>query len=155
VRISAKADYALRATAQLASDAADGTPVKAGRIAAEQDIPLKFLHGVLAELKRARIVRSTRGPEGGFMLERAADEITLADVYRAVDGSLINVRDARLTQLQYAGAAQALPDVWMAARSSLRNVLEQVTIADLASGGLPREITELADQYRNDARVYP
>ncbi|MGW7363564.1 RrF2 family transcriptional regulator [Streptomyces sp. NPDC054841] len=155
MRISAKADYALRATAQLALDAAEGTPVKAGRIAAEQDIPLKFLQGVLAELKRARIVRSTRGPEGGFLLGRPAEEITLADVYRAVDGPLINVRDARLTELQYAGPAESLREVWMAARTSLRNVLEQVTIAEVASGGLPEAIVLLADQYRNDVRIYP
>ncbi|MFC9242950.1 RrF2 family transcriptional regulator [Streptomyces sp. NPDC057136] len=154
MRISAKADYALRATAQLALDAAGGTPVKASRIAAEQDIPLKFLQGVLAELKRARIVRSTRGPEGGFLLGRPAEEITLADVYRAVDGPLINVRDARLTELQYAGPAEPLREVWMAARTSLRNVLEQVTLAEIASGGLPEAITLLADQYRNDVRIY-
>lgn len=154
MRISAKADYALRATAQLAVDAADGTPVKANRIAAEQDIPLKFLQGVLAELKRARIVHSTRGPEGGFLLGRAADEITLADVYRAVDGPLINVRDARLTQLEHTGPAADLREVWMAARSSLRNVLEQVTLADLASGDLAEAVTTLADQYRNDVRSY-
>ena len=151
MRISAKADYALRAVAQLAADSAHG-PVKASQLAQAQDIPLKFLQTVLTELKRARIVRSTRGPEGGFALSRPAAEITLADVYRAVEGPLISVRDSGLSGQDYQGAAAALGDVWMAARTSLRNVLEQVTIADLASGRLPAPIADLATQYRADTR---
>lgn len=151
MRISAKADYALRAVAQLAADSASG-PVKASQLAQEQAIPLKFLQTVLTELKRAHIVRSTRGPEGGFELSRPATEISLADVYRAVEGPLISVRDSGLSRQDYQGAATALGDVWMAARTSLRNVLEQVTIADLAAGQLPAPIDELAAQYRNDIR---
>ncbi|MFE0047377.1 RrF2 family transcriptional regulator [Streptomyces albireticuli] len=154
MRISAKSDYALRAMAQLARDSADGSPVKAVRLASEQDIPLKFLQGVLSELRRARLVHSTRGPEGGFVLARPAAEITLADVYRAIDGPLINVRDTRLSDIGYTGPAEPLRELWMAARSSLRNVLEQVTLADLDAGALPAAVTELAEQYRRDVRTY-
>lgn len=92
MRVSAKADYALRAMAQLAASVDDGT-VSAVRLADDQAIPLRFLHGVLTELRRARLVRSTRGAVGGFQLLRPADQITLADVLRAVDGSLIDVHD--------------------------------------------------------------
>lgn len=151
MRISAKADYALRAMVQLAVDSRDG-PVKSNRLADAQGIPLKFLQGVLNELKRAHLVRATRGPDGGFELWRPATEITLADVFRAVDGPLINVRDVSLSELSYAGPAEPLREVWMAARSSLRNVLEQVTIADVSAGALPGGIVALADQYREDVR---
>jgi Rrf2 family protein len=151
VRVSAKADYAVRATAALAAMEADG-PVKAIEIAEDQGIPVKFLQGVLNELRVARIVRSARGPDGGFMLARPPEEITLADVFRAMDGPLINVRDESLTDLDYPGAAALLREVWMAARSSLRNVLEQVTLADLANGVLPEDVLELAELYQSDPR---
>lgn len=153
VRISTKADYAVRAMAQLAADTDDG-PVTATRLADEQGIPLKFLHAVLTELKRARLVRSTRGPEGGFELMSPADRITLADVLRAVDGPLVNVHDTSLATLSYPGAARSLLDVWMAARVSLRNVFERVTIADLAAGSLPATVADLAIRYQEDVR-YP
>lgn len=151
MRVSSKADYAVRAMAQLAADAADG-PVSAPQLAAKQEIPLKFLQAVLTELKRARLVRSTRGPEGGFELWRPADQITLADVLRAVDGPLVNIHDASLTTLSYPGPSSALVDVWMAARVSIRNVFERVTVADLASGVLPPPVAELAVQYAEDVR---
>jgi Rrf2 family protein len=151
VRVSTKADYAVRAMAQLAADDDDG-PVTAPRLAEEQAIPLKFLHAVLTELKRARLVRSTRGPEGGFELARPAAEITLADILRAVDGPLMNVHDTSLATLSYPGPAGALPDVWMAARTSLRNVFEKVTVAHLAADNLPRSVAELATQYQRDTR---
>jgi Rrf2 family protein len=151
VRVSAKADYALRAMAQLVADAGDGS-VSAPRLAHEQGIPLKFLHAVLTELKRARLVRSTRGPDGGFELMQPADRITLADVLRAVEGPLVNVHDSSLADLSYPGPASALLDVWMAARTSMRNVFETVTIADLASGRLPVSVSDLAGQYRDDNR---
>lgn len=137
--------------AQLAADEEVG-PVKAERLATEQDIPLKFLLAILRELKQARLVRSTRGPEGGFELWRPANEITLADIFRAVDGPLANVRDTSLSELAYVGAAESLRDVWMAVRASLRNVLEHVTVADLAAGRLPRTVMTLARQYQEDVR---
>jgi Rrf2 family protein len=153
MRVSAKVDYALRAMAQLAAWTAGG-PVSATRLADEQAIPLKFLHGVLADLKRARLVRSTRGPDGGYELARPADEITLADVVRAVDGPLVTVRDTALTDLEYAGPAQTLRDVWMAARASLRYVFERVTLADLVAGELPDTAMELANAYKADRRYH-
>jgi Rrf2 family protein len=149
--VSTKADYALRAMAQLAADGADG-PVTAPRLAEEQGIPVKFLHAVLTELKRARLVRSTRGPEGGFELARPAERISLADILRAVDGPLMNVHDTSLGTLSYPGPAGSLLDVWRAARTSLRNVFEEVSVADLAAGRLPGSVAELAAKYQEDVR---
>lgn len=152
MRVTAKVDYALRAMAQLAAESAAG-PVPATRLADQQGIPLKFLHGVLGDLKRARLVRSTRGAEGGYELGRAAGDITVADVFRAVDGPLVTVRDDMpFSELEYHGPAQTLPQVWMAARASLRKLLERITLADLVSGELPPHAVELATEYRNDTR---
>lgn len=151
MRVTAKVDYALRAMAQLAA-APSGGPVAATRLAEQQAIPLKFLHGVLADLKRARLVRSIRGPEGGYELGRPADEITVADVFRAVDGPLVTVRDGVLDEIEYTGPAETLRDVWMAARASLRYVFERVTLADLVAGELPPAATELANAYKADQR---
>jgi len=137
--------------AQLATDSTLGA-VSAPNLAERQGIPVKFLHGVLTELKRARLVRSTRGPEGGFELMRPADEITLADILRAVDGPIVNIHDTSLTDLAYPGPAEKLLDVWMAARATMRNVFETVTIADLAAGRLPASVLDLATQYRDDVR---
>ncbi|HEX3708017.1 MAG TPA: Rrf2 family transcriptional regulator [Mycobacteriales bacterium] len=147
MRISAKSDYAVRAMAELAAGGEQGA-VKAEQIAVAQDIPLNFLLGILRELRNAHLVRSQRGREGGYVLSRPAAEITLADVIRAVDGPLANVRDLSLTELSYPGAAESLRDVWMAVRGSLREVLENVTVADLASGRLPRQIKQLADRHQ-------
>jgi Rrf2 family protein len=151
MRVTAKVDYALRAMAQLAAESSHG-PVTATRLAQRQAIPLKFLHGVLADLKRTRLVRSTRGPDGGYELGRPAGEITLADVIRSIDGPLVTVRDMNFSELTYTGPAESLREVWMAARASLRNVFENVTLADLASGELPSYPAELATAYRNDPR---
>jgi Rrf2 family protein len=148
MRISAKAEYAVRALAQLAADGADG-PVKAEHVATEQEIPLKFLLGILRELRQARLVRSTRGPEGGYELYRPATEITLADVIRAVDGPLASVRDLSLSDLTYPGP---LAEVWMAVRGSLRSVLEAITLADLVEDKLPKHVRKLAADYRADNR---
>jgi Rrf2 family protein len=143
VRISAKADYAVRATAELAAAQGRG-PVKGEQIAQAQGIPLKFLLNILNELKRARIVRSQRGAEGGYQLARPADEITLADVIRAVEGPLASVHESRPEEIEYIGPAGSLRDVWIAVRANLRAVLEAVTIADLASGSLPDSVKALA-----------
>jgi Rrf2 family protein len=135
--------------AELAAGGADGA-VKAEQIAVAQDIPLNFLLGILRELRNSHLVRSQRGRDGGYVLSRPATEITLADVIRAVDGPLANVRDLSLTELSYPGSAAALRDVWMAVRGSLREVLENVTVADLASGRLPRGIKQLADRHQSE-----
>jgi Rrf2 family protein len=141
VRTTAKADYAVRAAVELAA-AADG-PVKAERIAAAQEIPVNFLENILAELKRAGIVDSRRGAAGGYLLARPAAEISLADVIRAVEGPLANVRGMSPEALAYEGSAARLRDVWVALLASVRSVLEQVSIADVAHGELPPHVAAL------------
>jgi Rrf2 family protein len=143
VRISAKADYAVRAMAELAASP-PGQPVKAEALAALQDIPRNFLDNILSELRAAGLVRTLRGPEGGSMLGRPAKEITVAEVLRAVEGPLAAVRGVRPEELEYPGAATRLPEVWVALRANLRGVLERVTLADLAHGKLPGDIARLA-----------
>jgi Rrf2 family protein len=142
VRISAKADYAVRATVELASHD-ESRPVKGDDLAAAQDIPLNFLENILRELRNARIVRSQRGTQGGYWLARAAESITIADVIRAVEGPIADVRGVRPDQLEYAGTSKALRDVWVAARANLRAVLEHVTIADVAANSLPDIVSKL------------
>jgi Rrf2 family protein len=141
--VSAKADYAIRAAVELA--AADGDrPMKGDRIAQAQEIPQNFLENILADLRNAGIVASRRGADGGYWLARAAEDVSLADVIRAVDGPLANVRGIRSEQVAYQGSAEPLRDVWIAVRASLRNVLERVSLADLARGDLPENVRELA-----------
>jgi Rrf2 family protein len=142
VRVSAKADYALRACIQLAAAEGEGH-VKGERISQAQDIPLKFLENILGDLRQAGLVRSQRGAEGGYWLARPADEIALAEVIRAVEGPLANVRGVRPDSVTYQGAAEPLREVWIAVRASLRSVLEEVTLADVASGELPGVVREL------------
>jgi Rrf2 family protein len=142
MRVSAKVDYALRACAELAAAAGSG-PVKGERIAQAQAIPLKFLENILLDLRHAGLVHSQRGAEGGYWLARPSAEVSLADVIRAVEGPIANVRGVRPEQVEYAGAAEALRDVWVALRASMRAVLEDVTLADLAGARLPTEVLEL------------
>jgi Rrf2 family protein len=142
VRVSAKVDYALRATIELAASG-DG-PVKGERIAQAQEIPLKFLENILGDLRHAGIVRSQRGVEGGYWLARPPAEVTVAEVVRAVEGPIANVRGIGPEQVEYAGSAERLREVWIAVRANLRAVLEHVTIADLADGDLPEAIEALA-----------
>ena len=142
MRVSAKADYAVRAVIELA--AAGAGPVKGERIAQAQEIPLKFLENIMIDLRHGGIVRSQRGVDGGYWLARPADEISLAEVIRAVDGPLASVRGHRSEEVAYNGSAARLRDVWVAVRASLRNVLETVTVADVAAGDLPPEIESLA-----------
>ena len=141
MRVSAKADYAIRAMVELA--AADGGPLKAERIAQAQEIPLKFLENIMADLRQGALVRSQRGTEGGYWLARPAGQINLAEVIRAVDGPLANVRGVRPESLEYAGSSEPLRDVWIAVRASLRSVLESVTLADVARGELPDAVSGL------------
>ena len=142
MRVSAKADYAIRAAVELAA-AGDG-PTKGERIAQAQSIPPNFLENILVDLRNAGLVASRRGADGGYWLARPADEISLADVIRAVDGPLANVRGLRSEQVEYAGSAEPLRDVWVAVRASLRAVLENVTLADVANGELPEQVRDLA-----------
>ena len=141
MRLSAKADYALRASVELAS-LGDGH-VKAEALARAQSIPLRFLEQILLDLKHAGLVASQRGAEGGYWLARPPAEIALADVIRAVEGPLANVRGLRPEELEYHGAAEALRDVFVALRANIRAVLEEVTLADVAAGELPDRVREL------------
>ncbi|HEY8466000.1 MAG TPA: Rrf2 family transcriptional regulator [Solirubrobacterales bacterium] len=139
MRITAKADYAVRAALELAA-AAGGDPVKGEQLAKAQDIPLQFLEQILLELKHARLVQARRGARGGYWLARPPEEITVADVIRAVEGPLANIHESAPEELHYAGAAERLRDVWVAVRHNLRAVLETINLADLSQGRLPWRI---------------
>lgn len=143
MRISAKADYAIRAVIEIAGS--QPGPVKGERIAHEQSVPLKFLENILVELKHAGIVQSQRGSEGGYRLARPPETIALADIIRAIDGPLANVRGVRPEALEYAGHAKSLREVWIAVRASVRSVLEVVTVADLVNETLPKSVKELTE----------
>ena len=143
MRISARADYAVRAAVELA--AAGEGPTKGEAIAQAQAIPLKFLENILGDLRHAGIVRSQRGADGGYWLARPADQITVADVIRAVEGPLASVRGGPPEEVAYSGAAEPLARVWIAVRASLRSVVERVTLADVAAGRLPARISKLAE----------
>jgi Rrf2 family protein len=142
VHISAKVDYAVRALVGLAADG--GGPVAGAGLAASQQLPAKFLEGILAELRRGGIVASRRGSDGGYRLARPAKEISIADVMRAIDGPLAEVRGRRPEQAEYDGSAKHLQDVWIAVRASLRDVLERTTLEDVATGNLPSNVRALA-----------
>jgi Rrf2 family protein len=142
MRVSAKTDYALRAVVELAAAGGDA-PVKGERLATSQSIPLRFLENILLTLRHAGIVESRRGADGGYKLARPADEITLADVIRAIDGPLAGVSGARPETLNFTGASEPLRDVWIAVRAALRGVLESTTVADVAAGELPENVRTL------------
>jgi len=144
MRISAKVDYAVRASIELAG-ADRGTPVKGDRIAAAQGIPMKFLENILSELRRAGLVGSRRGTDGGYWLARPASKVTIADIIRAVEGPLANVQGVRPEDLEFVGSAIPLQRMWVCVRASLRSVLEHVTLADLVAGTLPAKVSKLAD----------
>src|SRR5438093_5135881 len=141
MRVSAKVDYAVRAAVELA--AAESPPLKGELISQAQDIPLKFLENILGELKHAGLVRSQRGTDGGYWLARAPEDITIADIIRAVEGPLASVRGASPEALKYGGTAAPLGKLWVAVRANLRAVLEEVTLADVAKGDLPEVVDEL------------
>ncbi|HET9600251.1 MAG TPA: Rrf2 family transcriptional regulator [Acidimicrobiales bacterium] len=135
MRITAKVDSAVRAMCELAE--LGGGPVRGERLAAAQAIPQSFLENILNELKRAGLVATQRGVDGGYRLGKPAAEITVADIIRAVEGPLADVRGARPDSLAYDGSALRLREVWLAVRASLRAVLEHVTVADIAEDHLP------------------
>ncbi|GAB3992869.1 RrF2 family transcriptional regulator [Glycomyces albus] len=143
MRLSARVDYALRAAVALAGSG--DRWVSAEQIADDQDIPRKFLESILLQLRRGGIAASKRGPEGGHRLARGGDEISLADVIRAVDGPLVGVRGERPEQVPYSGAARALTDVWIALRVNERDILESVKLADVAADRLPATVAKLLE----------
>ena len=143
MRLSARSDYALRAVIELA--AAGPGHVTADQLARSQAIPGKFLEAILTQLRRAGLVRSQRGPEGGFWLARSAGLISLADVIRAIDGPLLGVRGERPENLGYTGAAEPLQSVWIALRANERAILEEVTLEHIVTGNLPPSVRKLAE----------
>jgi len=145
MHVSAKADYGMRALLELtaAHQETPGRLVKGDAIATAQGIPLKFLEGILRQLRQAGIVASQRGAEGGYRLDRDPASVSIADVVRALDGPLAAVRGQRPEQLEYAGASEHLREVWIALRASMRHVLESTSLLDVAMGALPPDITGL------------
>jgi Rrf2 family protein len=145
MHVTAKADYAVRAVVELAAGSQD-SPRKVDEVAQAQGIPVSFLENILTQLRSAGIVRSQRGPEGGYWLARPATELNLAHVIRAVEGPLVGVRGQRPEEVEYHGSAESLQQVWIALRANLRKVLEHVTVADVAAGKVPKEILALTKQ---------
>jgi Rrf2 family protein len=142
MHVTAKADYAVRAVVELA-DSTQVSPRKLDEVAKAQAIPVSVLENILTQLRSSGIVRSQRGPEGGYWLAVAPEELNLAQVIRAVEGPLVGVRGQRPEEIEYMGSAKSLQPVWVALRASLRKVLENVTVADVAAGKLPGEVLAL------------
>lgn len=140
MRLSARVDYALRAVAELA---VAGAPRTVDQLSAAQGIPNKYLESILGELRRGGLLRSQRGPDGGYRLARTPEEISIADVIRTLDGELANVRGSRPEHLEYVGAAAPLQEVWIALRAAERAILEQVTLAHVAAAALPDDVAAL------------
>ncbi|MCW2525986.1 MAG: transcriptional regulator, BadM/Rrf2 family [Pseudonocardiales bacterium] len=141
VQISAKSDYAVRAMLELAAHGPE--LVKTDLLTSHQALPRKFVEAILAELRRADLVHSQRGPDGGYTLSRPASNITLGAIIRAVDGPLAEVRGLRPHETSYSGAASHLPDVWVAVRASLRRVLDDTTLAQVLNGNLPAHVRRM------------
>jgi Rrf2 family protein len=145
VRVSAKADYAVRAMIELVASSEDA-PVKGERVSHSQDIPLRFLENILSELRHAGLVQSRRGTDGGYWLAKPADAINIADIIRAVDGPLATVRGEPADELDYTADAKPLQEVWIALRAHIREILEAVTLAHVVGGQLPEPVRNIASQ---------
>jgi Rrf2 family protein len=148
MHVSAKADYGMRALLELAASYAQNPAqlVKGDAISKAQDIPLKFLEGILRQLRQSGIVASQRGADGGYRLDRDPKDVTIADVVRALDGPLAAIRGQRPEDLDYTGASEHLREVWIAVRASMRHVLEHISLADVATGSLPAPVTDLLSE---------
>jgi Rrf2 family protein len=142
MHVTAKADYAVRAVIELAGSQ-QSAPRKVDEVAQAQGIPVSFLENILTQLRSSGIVRSQRGPEGGYWLAHPPEEVSLAQVIRAVEGPLVGVRGQRPEEVSYDGAAESLQQVWIALRANLRRVLEHVTVAQVAAGELPADVLAL------------
>jgi len=142
MHVTAKADYAVRAVVELA-DSKQDSPRKVDEVAQAQGIPVSFLENILTQLRSSGIVRSQRGPEGGYWLSKPPDQVNLAQIIRAVEGPLVGVRGQRPEEIEYVGSAESLQQVWIALRANLRKVLEHVTVADVAAGRLPKDVLAL------------
>jgi Rrf2 family protein len=142
MHVTAKADYAVRAVVELAHSS-QNAPRKVDELAQAQSIPVSFLENILTQLRSSGVVRSQRGPEGGYWLAHPPEEVSLAQIIRAVEGPLVGVRGQRPEEIEYAGSAESLQQVWIALRANLRKVLEQVSVADVAAGKLPKDVIAL------------
>jgi len=145
MHVTAKADYAVRAVVELAQSSHD-SPRKVDEVARAQGIPVSFLENILTQLRSSGIVRSQRGPEGGYWLARPSEHVNLADIIRAVEGPLVGVRGQRPEEIEYVGSAESLKQVWIALRANLRKVLEHVTVADVAEGRIPKDVLALTSE---------
>jgi len=145
MHVTAKADYAVRAVVELAGSKPD-SPRKVDEVAQAQGIPVSFLENILTQLRSSGIVRSQRGPEGGYWLAQPPGELNLAQIIRAVEGPLVGVRGQRPEEVTYTGTAESLQQVWIALRANLRKVLEHVTVEDVAAGKLPKDVLALTRQ---------
>jgi Rrf2 family protein len=145
VRVSAKADYAVRAMLEL-TDASSDEPAKGEAVSEAQEIPARFLENILSELRQQGLVQSCRGADGGYWLARPADQITIAEVIRAVEGPLATVRGEGPEEVRYQGVAAPLQQVWVALRTNIRSVLETVTLADVVADELPAMVTAMPRQ---------
>lgn len=143
MQISAKADYAVRVMLELAAHGPD--LVKSELLISHQGLPRKFVEAILAELGRAHLVQSHRGPIGGYTLCRPPEQVTLGSILRAVDGPLAEVRRLSPDEMTYDGAAKHLPEIWVAVRASLREVLDETTLAQVLDGNLPRRVQRMID----------
>ena len=148
MHVSAKADYGMRALLELTAAYRENPArlVKGEAIARAQQIPLKFLEGILRQLRQAGIVASQRGAEGGYRLDRDPVKVSIADVVRALDGPLAAVRGQRPEDLEYAGSSEHLREVWIAVRAAMRHVLEHISLADVAAGELPTSVSALLSE---------
>jgi Rrf2 family protein len=148
VKVTAKAEYAVRAMLELATT--EESLLKGERIASSQGIPLKFLENILVDLRHADLVHAQRGADGGYRLAREPEEITLGQVIRAVEGPLASVRGEPPERMAYEGSSENLQRVWIAVRASLRSVLDDLTLADVVAGRMPdhvRRLTEVPDAW--------
>lgn len=143
MRISAKVDYALRASVELASRGGENRLVTSEEISDAQAIPHAFLTNILQSLRQAGVVTSKRGPEGGHKLARPAGDIVIADIIRAVDGPLAGVSGMHPEELEFTGSAKPLQEVWVAVRANLREILEHVTLEDIAKNDLPDPVARI------------
>ncbi|MFM9050544.1 MAG: RrF2 family transcriptional regulator [Actinomycetota bacterium] len=147
MHVSARVDYGMRALMELTSVAFEDPHrlVTSDTVARDQEIPPKFLENILRSLRRAGIVASQRGADGGFRLDRPPAEVSVADVIRALDGPLVAVRGEAPEDVAYRGNAEHLRDVWIATRAAIREVLEHVSLADIATGDLPSGVGTLLE----------
>ena len=141
MHISARGDYAVRAALGLASAYPD--TVSTATLADEQGMPRKFLEAVLGDLRRAGLVRGQRGVDGGYVLTQPPGQIMVGQVLRAVDGPLAEVRGLRPEETMYSGTAEHLQQLWVAVRAAVRNVLDEVSLADVVRGRLPAHVRRL------------